>query len=329
MKPMEEITRPRALPIGRLDFAALIFGLTFAIVFPFMFPLASVDYDNYLRKINGNPSQWFYADYLLPLFEMLNLLPHGVGWAILNVLNVIGIYTAAQVMGGNRILCFVSYPFFFMIYYGQVDGLIVGGMGWMAYSLQRQQNWQAAFGWLLILIKIQMGIILGPALLWVYATPAQRITVIKLTAFLLLLSQLLWPVWTVRWFFHTLFTNNLNHIFSISVWPYTGPLVLVLWLPLFLSKPPRRMDWFAATFLLTTPYINPNGLLSLLIFPIGLVAWLVQIHFRTGPNAGALFLLVPMLVYLRHLPIWWKDNLMRDWWKKTPYIASVSIEESG
>lgn len=314
---------PPALPIGLVDFAILTVAVVYAIAFPIMFPLASVDYDTYLRTVNGNDSEWFYADYLLPLFQILNFFPRNVGLIILNIFNIIGIYLATRILGGNRLLCFLSYPFFFMIYYGQVDGLIVGGIGWMAYSLQHQKNGQAALAWLLILIKIQMGIILGPALLYVYATPTQRWQVIKITALLFGASQILWPAWAFHWFYHTLFTDNLNHIFSISLWPYTGALILLLWIPPLLSSPPRHMRWFAATFLLTTPYINPNGLLSLLVFPLGWVGWLVQIHFFTGPKGGILFQLVPFLIYLWHLPTWWQHNLLRQRWKK--YRAKESV----
>ncbi|HEX2619022.1 MAG TPA: hypothetical protein VHL11_02715, partial [Phototrophicaceae bacterium] len=95
-------------------------------------------------------------------------------------------------------------------------------------------------------------------------------------------------------------------------WDYAGPLALLLWIPVLLSRK-KDYRWWVMTWALTTPYIHIHGLTHVLLFPVGVIGWIVNLNYFTGLIVSKYMLIVPLSVYLRS---WWesrKDNRLAEW----------------
>ncbi|HEX2621117.1 MAG TPA: hypothetical protein VHL11_13240, partial [Phototrophicaceae bacterium] len=141
-----------------LEIAALAFGFTWAVAYPFLTPYPLVDLKILMRAGSGiDISKFYYAPWILPFFGFLSYLPVSVAGALANLLSMLGFLFAIRIFKGNRILFFVSYPLFYTIYYGQVDGIYAFALAWMYLALQRRDPLQASLAWLLALSKWYIG----------------------------------------------------------------------------------------------------------------------------------------------------------------------------
>ena len=94
----------------------------------------------------------------------------------------------------------------------------------------------------------------------------------------------------------------------MDLWQITGPAILVLWIPIALS---RRRDfiWWTATWLLTVPYLYVWTLSFFIMLPVGLIIWGVQISFATGFVVSTFLQIIPLIIYLQR---WWL-SWRTDW----------------
>lgn len=267
-------TRLRArLTLGEVFALALALG----IVGIFLWQQSVVSYDpyfdyrNYLKTAQGDFSYYYYGYWLVPLFEMLAYLPLPVGYAVWCVINILGVFFAARVFGGNAVWVVLSYQLFYSLFQGQIAGVIVGGLalGWWGLA-HRRWDW-AGLGLLVAGTKYQLGLTGGLILLGLAEISwRERLRVLILPTVLVGLSLLVYPLWPLQ-ALATLQTNPPWNEGSLALWRWLGPWALVFWLPPLLLPLPRQRRFIAlaAASALALPYFQQTDLLFLFALPVG------------------------------------------------------------
>jgi hypothetical protein len=230
-------------------------------------------------------------------------------------MNLVGCYFAVRAIEGNLVLTVISYPLFFVYFYGNVGGILAGAAAMMIWSLRQQRDVLAAIAWIILLTKPQIGMALGLVFFGLEADRRQFIKVAAIVVAWGILSLLIWWGWIFDWYDRVTSAEELYDVYSIDLWQFVGPLALLLCLPpiYFRSK---DLPWLVATFILTMPYLQSSGLLYLIIQPIGAVGWLVQISYILGPRYAAVFWIVPVIVYGR--------SLINAGWKRPNRAAKLT-----
>lgn len=304
--------------IRQLEMASVMFGLMWAILYPVLTPFEPVDLQIFLDAGTGRDlNDFFYAPWSLPFFRLLDLLPLTAAFIIANLLSWAGFLLALNVFKGDKVLFFISYPFLMLTYYGQVDGIYAFGLVLMFLSLRRGNDLLASAGWMIAVVKFYVGIPLGAGL-WLYFARdnRSRARIVAMMAAWWLLSLVLWPGWIGDLVTRARATPP-NVDFSIDLWRYFGPAVLLLWVPVLLSKR-RDYVWWVAAWALTVPYIYVWTLTFLIMMPVGLVGWGVMANYFLAPVVGTGFILstflqiIPLVVYLRAWAKSWQDDRLMD-----------------
>lgn len=289
--------------LNYLQIIALTIGFCWALLYPFLTPYPLVDLEILMKAGSGTDmSGFYYAPWILPFFTLLSQLPVSVAGALANLISMAGFLFAIYVFKGNRIHFFICYPLFYTIYYGQVDGIYAFGLAWMCLALQRRDPLQASLAWMIALSKWYIGGPLGLGLLWCYADNRLRTQVLGLIAVYLGLSLLVWQNWMIETA-QRMMIRRPTDLYSIDSWDFAGAFALLLWVPVLLSRT-RDYRWWVMTWALTTPYIHIHGMTHVLLFPVGIIGWLVNINYLTGLIVSRYMLLVPLYVYLVS---WWRS----------------------
>jgi hypothetical protein len=262
------------------------------------------DYNVYMQTAHGNLLQYYYADWILPLFWLWAKFPPLLGFTLWSVVNILSLFLAARVFGGRTALTLLTFQFFYSLFLGQINGLLVGGvaLGWWGMT---HKKWHlAGLGFWLASTKFQIGLPFG-LLLWLTAAVdwRSRLRVLFLPFLLSLASFLFYPDWP----FHLIERIHTYAPFdwgSISLWPTLGLTALLFLLPpLFLPmERSRRFLALAAFVPLALPYFQSADLLALFVLPVGWVPLILG-------NLGFLFFIyqfsvlrllwfIPLLIYL-------------------------------
>jgi len=262
-----------------ITFTALAFAVAWAIFFPLI-----TSFDNDLQIMfdaaNGDLSRYYYTPWGLHFYAVLDLLPYNVGFIIVNLINVGGLYYSAKTFHGNTVALLTSYALLFSLFYGQIDGMWAGALVLMYVGIKRENTGLAVFGWLIALVKYYIGFPLGIGLLWCFAGRKQTTHIVGATGIMLLISFVIYGPYPIEILDRAAQTPLLDS-FAIDLWQYTGPLILLLWLPVLLTKK-RDYRLFVATWALTTPYLQVHGLTHLLVVLSGPVAWTNHIGYVIG-----------------------------------------------
>ena len=105
---------------------------------------------------------FYYAYWSLPLFNVLNRLPLPTAFAAWSVLNLLCAWFAVRVFGGKPILVLGSYQMLNILYYGQISGVLAGGLALLWWGILHRKWGAAGFGLLLALTKYPGGADVGP-----------------------------------------------------------------------------------------------------------------------------------------------------------------------
>jgi len=262
------------------------------------------DYNIYIETAGGDLTQYYYADWLLPLFWAWAKLPYTLGYILWALLNIACIFFATRVFGGHTALTLLTFQAFCSLFLGQITGFIIGclALGWWGSVHHR---WLlAGLGFWLAASKFQVGLSFG-LLLWLITpiTWQQRLRVLILPASLSILSLALSPGW------HLDLLARIREFppydwASISLWRWIGPAALILWLlPLLLPlEREKRFLALSAACPLVIPYFQSADLLTLYVLPIGwlpvLLGNLGFLFFKYQLQALRWLWIVPMSLYL-------------------------------
>lgn len=261
------------------------------------------DFVNYRSAGGGEFGYYYYAYWLVPFLTLLQRLPFYLSAALWLMLNIAGLWAAARVMGGNAALALLTYQALYLLYYGQIGGIIAGGLALAWWGMAHRKWGWAGLGLLIAAVKFQSGLLLG-AFLWLLAplTWRERLKALVVPVLGACASVLVYPGWPLQWL-QRLQDNPANDYGSISLWPWLGPAVLLLFVPPVLIRldQPRRFLALAAAACLAVPYFQQADLVNLFILPLGWLAALGNLGFLFIPfgwTALKLLALLPALVYL-------------------------------
>lgn len=262
------------------------------------------DWRDYVYAINGfRGSGFFYADWILPLIELLDLLPGVWGYTVFALLNLAGVWFAIRVFRGPAPHALLNYQMLYVLYYGNISGLIIGALGLFWWSMAHKRWHLAGFALTLACTKYHLGglIALG---LWLLADISwrDRLRILIVPVLISALSLVIYPLWPLHTI-NRIITIGPKTWGSISLWRWIGPASLVLWLPVvwLRLRPAARMVAICATVALASPYFQQTDLLALFVMPTGWLAVLgnAGIVFYWGQWAALrILVIVPLIAYL-------------------------------
>ena len=287
----------------RLEFAALTFAMMFTGMLIYLRSGAlsdPYDFSIFLGTADGEFADFYYGYWIVPVFEVLALLPMAVSFALWSLVNLMGVYLAARVFGGPLALMVFSYQMLYTLFYGNITGVIIGGLALQYWALHRENWFWAGVGCILAVTKVQVGIPTSFAI-WLLADCRwqTRLKMVIVPAVIGLASLALYPIWIIDILNDT---DPPNQLGSISMWRYIGPLALALWLPTLLLPltTSRRLLSVAITSALAAPYFQQNDLLAVFMYPVGWLALLGNLGFTfvaSGYEDFWLITLAALLIY--------------------------------
>lgn len=265
------------------------------------------DYNVYIKTARGDLLQYYYADWILPLFWLWAKFPPLVGFGLWSALNILCLFFAARVFGGRLALTLLTFQFFYSLFLGQINGLLAGGLalGWWAMA---HKKWHlAGFGFWLASTKFQVGLPLA-FLLWLASATdwRSRLRVLLLPFLLTLASFVFFPDWP----FHLVGRIHAVAPYdwgSISLWRTIGPAALLFLLPPLLlpMERSRRFLALAAAGPLALPYFQSADLLVLFVLPVGWIPLMLGnlgfLFFGFGFSILRWLWIVPLAIYLSFL----------------------------
>lgn len=265
------------------------------------------DFENYLLAGNGDLRFHYYAFWILPVYQILAFLPSALSFVLWSSLNILGVFAASRILGGERrwALALLTYQMFYVLYYGNITGVIVGGLALLWWGLTHHRWHLAGLGMVLALTKYQLGITFGIILLLMADISWQdRLKVFVVPFLTLLVSLLIYPLWPIE-SIRIILANPPESSGNISLWQWLGPFALLLWLPpLWLSlSAQQRLIALAATATMTLPYFQQTDLLALFVLPLG---WLplagnlgFYLYAKYTWQGFVVLAFIPMFIYLR------------------------------
>ena len=286
------------------EFFGLSFAVGMVVALVWLSPRAlHYDLENYLNTTYGDYSYYYYGYWLVPIFQVLGRLPLTLVYVFWSMASIVAVFLAARIFGGSAPLALISFQMIYVLFQGQITGLLIGGSALLWWGMaQRRWDW-AGLGLLVAATKYQTGLALG-LFLWLLAplTWRERLRVLVIPVGLVLLSLVVYPLWFLD-VWRTIQSNPPDASASIALWQWIGPVVLVFWIPplvLPLART-RRLILLVATTALGLPYFQQADLLALFALPVGWIPLLGNLgyfHLAFGEWDLRVLFLVPLLVYL-------------------------------
>ena len=285
------------------EFFGILFTAAFLGIFIWLIHIQQGYPGDFAIYLAGKDAPNFYYGYwILPLFQLLKLLPFDAAYGIWGLLNILAVFFAVRVFNGKAILVLASYQLISSLFYGQIGGLITGGLAICWFGLVHKKWYIAGLGLILAVTKFQVGLTLGLLLIW-YSGARWRdfLSILILPALIGLISIFLYPIWPIDVLMKI---SQFPYIhLGITFWYFIGAWSLLFWIPallLPLSRPQRFIALFSLS-IFAVPYFLQFDLLILFSLPIG---WL-----PLGGYIGLLFpffgmtpiraiVLIPFILYL-------------------------------
>jgi hypothetical protein len=260
------------------------------------------DFLNYLNVANGNFDHYYYAYWFVPIFQLLARMPISASYFLWNLINIGSLLFAARVFGGRSILLLAAFQTFFILVFGQITGIIIGGLALVLWGLAHQKPWVAGLGIAIACTKYQVGFPAAMAIWALYGgTIPNRLRALILPVLIGGLSLVVYPLWPLS-VLETVRDFPPNDWGSITLWRWLGPLSLVFWLPPFFLPLPRdrRLLALIAAIPLAVPYFQQTDLLLLFAFPIGWLPLLGDfgvLYKLVGWWIMPVLAIIPLIVY--------------------------------
>lgn len=242
--------------------------------------------------------------YILALFYPLAQLPASVGYAILLILYILCFYATSQLTNVKKWLILLSFPAFWMLIYGQIDGFILLGVALGYWAIENKQPFWQAVAIIFLILKPHIG---GPLALAYLIWQKDWHTVGILGMFGLLSLLIFTPIWPLEWLRELIsasnnadFNNSANQFNNIGGFPYG----LLAWLVLLLPMPrPYQITTILSATILSSPYAGAYSTLALLALPLPPITYVaISLPMFVGISYQWL-IVVPILLLLR--PVWY------------------------
>lgn len=275
------------------------------------FYLLSVDMGQYFNcdflalsnALQGDTSQFFYPYWFLWLLYPFTSMPEPLGITIWSLMNLAGVYYGTKTFGGKWWLAIFSFQMAYTLWVGNVVGFVLGGAAFLFSSLEMKKPVLGGLGLLLCTIKPQLGVPIAVGIIvlsnlnWI-----ARLKTLIIPGFGTILSLFIYPGWPNQ-LLETLQNTPPNDAASISLWPIFGPIVLMLWIPVFLPGMSKRdrLILIACAQAVTLPYYQQTDLLAIFLFPLGFAPILGNLGFLSlhfGWTGVEFLSLIPLSIIL-------------------------------
>jgi len=257
--------------ISLYEFAAILFVFSLALYFLITESGNYGDYKFYLAAPEGDLENYYYGYWLLPIFKFLALLPFKISYSIWITISILGVWFASRVFNGNSVLAILSYQMSYALFWGQISGIICGFLGLFWWALHHRKWDLAGFAILIAAAKPQSGG-LFIFFLWLLANISwrnkARVLIIPFIGFSF--SLLFYPGWILD------VLSRMDGLYTwgnISLTQWIGYWSLMLILPAVFLPMKRENRYLAlvSVSILASPYFLHTDLLTLFIFPIGII----------------------------------------------------------
>lgn len=202
------------------------------------------------------------------IFSILAWLPEPAAYILISISCIALIYFAVRQCGGKHWVVFTSFCFAWTLYYGQIDGLVVGGLAFAWWAIQNKHPYLVGAGLILASIKPQLAIFLAAALWW---WSPSRWKALVIPAIVAGLSFLRWGWWVPLWLEYLTHTEDLLTLSrNISLWTVFGWWIWLIW-PVIYGLPlprPRKLIAIATATAMTVPYFPYPSAVLFLVMPI-------------------------------------------------------------
>jgi hypothetical protein len=231
-----------------------------------------------LNAFRENAEELWHPYWARWLFSLLKFPPEPVAFIGLSLASTVMLYLAVRIFGGKHWQVFTSFAFAWTLFYGQIDGLVIGGLLLAWWACVQKRPVLIGAGIMLALIKPQLSLPMVVAL-W-YWSPS-RLKALILPILVMVGTLLQWGWWIPEWIskvFDTQYLITLSR--NISLWPVLGPWVWLVWPFVLWVRMPRdkKLLAIAVTTAMTAPYFPLPSAVLLLTFPVPVWVWgLVQI----------------------------------------------------
>ena len=259
----------------------------------------------YLPALAGDKPMYYpYWAYWLTF--PLALLPFKLNYLALIAIILIATPLIVRHTKGNPYLLFLSFPFIWVLWYGQIESLVAMGFAFMWHGWQKRAPFILGLGLFFTSLKPH---IMGPAamlVLFYLDSWRLRLKSLWLVGPVLLLSFIRWGWgWPIEWL-NTISSPVFRDAYSNgSLWVWFGPWALILWVPALIVPMHReaRVMLALTTALLTMPYVPPYSQLTLYFFPMPVWTWfagqLPWAQLIVGDSVFRFNFLVPAALTLR------------------------------
>lgn len=262
------------------------------------------DYSTYLQAGFGDLSIHYYAFWILPIFRVLAALPPALGFVIWNMANIGGVFYAARVFGGRIPLILLSYQMMYVLYYGQIIGILIGALALFYWALKHRRFYLAGLCFLIACTKPQFGCTFGLVILFLLKLKwGEWLKILIVPVIISIFSLIVYPLWPLESLM-IISTRPPNSLGNISLWQWIGPFALLLWIPPVTLPLSFRSRFIAlsATIALTMPYFQQTDLLMLFVLPTGLLSLLGNLgyvlYWEYGPGSLKVLVIVPLTLYV-------------------------------
>jgi hypothetical protein len=261
-----------------------------------------VDYEAYVNAIEGDFSGYYYPYWILALIFPFTKLPYIVGYALWAIINIFGLLYATKVFKGRIWLLILNYQFLWVLYYGQIVGIVVAGIAFYWFHI-KDRPILSGIGAVIALAKphIAVPLLIGIALT---RTSKWSTRLLSTTAVCIatVISLAISPNW-ISELIHRIINAPPIEMGSISLWHSIGALSLILWGGIFLPiSHKEKLILIIVIPALTFPYYQQSGLLILYTFSVSYLPLLGNISFLfpvlENTEILKLSVLVPLSIYI-------------------------------
>ena len=260
-------------------------GVAFgAMVFFAGHPEFMFDLRGYRDPINAVST--YHPYYARWFFQLLAAADLHVVFLSLSLLTILSLYFSLRVFGGRHWVVFISYQLFWLFFYGQFDGIVVGGLALAYWAVEKKKPVLLGLGLTLAMLKPQLSAFLM-ILFWWWSPSRWKSLIIP--TLMMVISFIQWGFWVPSW---VLSLFGFKEIFyptatNISLWPVAGPWVLLIW-PIICLLPLDRKNRIIA--------VTAGTMISVPYFPI--YSSLVVLPMQIPVIAYALFQVSALMIFL-------------------------------
>lgn len=270
------------------------------------YPGHGIDWEIYAGAADGRFTSdrgldYYYAYWLLPLFDLFALPGVLVGGVVWSLANVAGVWFASRVFGARPVVVLGAWLTISGFYTGTITGLAVAALAGLWWAMHEQRWLIAGALTLVALAKPQWGVPMVAVMLWTVRPPASGwLKLLVAPVPVAIASVVAYGFWPADILDRAAASPPVG---NGSLWSFVGPAALVLWVGALLPMDARRrMAVVAAASVTAVPYVQQYDYVVLWVLAgdgIGLLSYLGgPIEMVVGERAAiAVQVLLPLGVY--------------------------------